>query len=130
TTIAGDQTTLGSVSSLAFDVHGNLWATDVGIFLVSSAQVTQFSAQSIAPGGQLNIAPTTVIAGDSTLLTRPTGIHFDQSGDIWVTDIEQTLNLAGLLRFDALASGDSPPKSLLQGINSGLGVPQQFEFFH
>jgi sugar lactone lactonase YvrE len=129
-TITGSQTTLFSATSVAFDTAGDLWVADMGTGSVTVPyQLVEFSAQSIAAGGQLNIAPVAAISGSQTQLSRPTSIALDSGGNLWVTNLGP-VTTASVLQFEAQASGNVAPVTALLGFATEVNVPQQVALYH
>ena len=103
---------------LAFDSSGDLWAANNAI-----GTLVEFTPSQLAATG--SPTPAVTIEGMDTDLVGPTGLAFDSSGDLWVSN-----NAAGsVLVFSSaqLASATGPtdivPATTIAGTNTGLHSP-------
>jgi hypothetical protein len=70
------------IAGLAFDASGNLWIANYG-----PCQIDEYTAAQLAGAtGTVTIAPSLVVDNCSAALSGPTGLAFDASGNLWVTD--------------------------------------------
>jgi sugar lactone lactonase YvrE len=75
--IARDETGLNDPRDLAFDDAGRLWVIDH-----AGGRLEAFDAARLATGGPWS--PAIVIGSDGTSLDLPSGLAFDDSGDLYV----------------------------------------------
>ena len=151
-TIAGPNTAMNVPSGIAFDGNNNLYVTNlqgasIEVFALPtasptpSATATPTSSPSPTPSPlpsgatatpsptpvptatPINIAPIRTIAGAATGLGQPSGIAFDSSGNIYVSDAAASASVlpAGscsratcpaVLIFPAGANGAAVPKAI------------------
>lgn len=86
-TVANDQVSkagLNAPNSLAFDSSGNLWVVDGHRVLEYGAPLSTHEAASIVIG-QNNFTNSSTVT-TSTGMDSPSGIAFDASGNLWVSD--------------------------------------------
>jgi sugar lactone lactonase YvrE len=108
---------------LAFDRNGNLWVADN----VVSSQVLKFDANSLTAANAASATPSQVIGTTNCTNTAtagglcyPSGVAFDSSGNLWVSDT----NNHRVLMFPSgnLVTGATPTFVLGQTVTSGSGV--------
>lgn len=78
-TIGGSGGALSSAFGLAFDASGRLWAGNT-----NTSTVVGFSAAQLAVSG--NPTPAVTLSASGASLSGPTGLAFDASGDLWVSN--------------------------------------------
>jgi len=121
-------------TGLAFDASGNLWVADTG-----NNRVLRFPSSTLKTGtngpsadlavGQADLISATpaLSATSKTALTRPTGVNFDSSGNLYVSDAASRVLVfppnpgpnASALRIVGIVPRPQPP---LPAINQyGLG---------
>lgn len=86
---------------LAFDAHGNLWIANAG-----NSSVVEFSAEQLTSSGAP--IPAVFLAPRDGSLAVPTGLAFDNSGNLWVANSGS----GKLVRFNAsqlVADGTPTP---------------------
>jgi sugar lactone lactonase YvrE len=90
---------LDGAQPLAFDANGNLWVGNAG-----NSSVVEFAANQLAPSGAP--IPAVFLAPRNGSLDVPTGLAFDNSGNLWVANSGSPT----LVRFDAsqLVAGGAP----------------------
>jgi secreted PhoX family phosphatase len=108
---------------LAFDKNGNLWVAD---FLVAS-QVLKFAASNLTAANAASATPSVIIGTTNcgTLATAnglcdPSGVAFDSSGNLWVSDTSNSRVL--MFPSGNLVTGASATFVLGQTATSGIGV--------
>lgn len=106
-TLAGPHTQMGNLSSMAVDLSGGIYVTDLGAG-PARARVMWFAA---ALNG--NVTPDRVVSGPHTELTSPTGIAIDSSEQVYVADHDS----GKVLIFDSDARGDAAPVAAIDGLN-------------
>ncbi len=98
-----DATAYGSIGGLAFDAAGNLWVAGFG-----SSKLLAYSPAQLAAGGA--VTPTAVISATSTpSLSKPTGLAFDASGDLWVSNSGTGVSTVVAFAPTQLATGSPTP---------------------
>lgn len=110
TAIVGSGTGLDGGSYLAAAPDGALWASE-------GSALARFT-----PGANGNVAPTTIISGPHTGLSKTDyirGIAVAADGTIWVTVIDDTVE-----EFAADATGDATPLRVISGDHTDLDFPQ------
>jgi sugar lactone lactonase YvrE len=68
---------------IAFDAGGNLWVANGN--QVNYSSVVEFSAAQLAASG--SPTPKVTLTPNAGSLNQPTGLAFDASGDLWVSNI-------------------------------------------
>ena len=68
---------------IAFDASGNLWVANGN--QVNYSSVVEFSAAQLAASG--SPAPKVTLTSNAGSLNQPTGLAFDNSGDLWVSNM-------------------------------------------
>lgn len=83
--------------------------------------IDAYSLPQLAVGG--NIAPSVDLSGSNTQLSDPSGLCFDQSGNLWVVNFVGSKQPSSIAEFAAasLASGGNiPPSATISGTNTTL----------
>jgi hypothetical protein len=107
-TISGSQTKLRACDAIAIDASGAIYVANLGAG--GAPSVTVYAA-----GANGDVAPTATISGDQTGLHIPTGIAVDASGEVIVSNYNQSVTV-----FAAGASGDAQPIRTLHGARTQL----------
>jgi sugar lactone lactonase YvrE len=97
--------------SLAFDGHGNVWVADA-----QRSHIVEYSAAQLAAGG--TPTPVDTIGANSGSLHGPTGLAFDASGNLWVSNIPPTNSVVEYTPAQ-LAAGGAPPPQVIITMPSG-----------
>jgi sugar lactone lactonase YvrE len=113
----------GSISSpegLAFDASGNLWIANAGNSTVAELTTTQLTASG---------SPTAsvIISAPGSALTRPVGLAFDASGDLWVSNSTPN-TVVEYTPVQLAATGDPAPAVKLSSVAMSLSAPQFLAF--
>ena len=107
-TIGGARTKLRACDAIAIDASGAVYVANLGAG--SEPAVTVYAA-----GATGDVAPTATISGDQTGLHIPTGIAVDATGEVIVSNYNQSVTV-----FTAGSNGDQPPTRKLHGGHTGL----------
>jgi sugar lactone lactonase YvrE len=113
----------GSISSpegLAFDAAGNLWIANAG-----NSTVIELAAAQLTTSG----SPTAsvVISAPGSALTRPVGLAFDASGDLWVANSTPN-TVVEYTPAQLVGTGDPAPTVRLGSVAMSLSAPQFLAF--
>ncbi len=94
---------------LAFDVNGNLWVASSGF-----SKLLMFTPGQLAGSG--NPTPTVTISATAGSLNIPQSVAFDNSGSLWVVNVNGTM-----VQFSAaqlVSSGSPAPVVTISGLGS------------
>ncbi|MGE5646085.1 MAG: hypothetical protein ACM336_09870 [Acidobacteriota bacterium] len=111
-------------TSLAFDASGNLWVTDAGNHRVlrypadSASGSIATTANLVVGQPDFTTAASTTAINSMDHLNLPSGIAFDSSGNLYVSD-----RLPRVLVFAAPLSTGQAAKTMLGGVLSGNQAP-------
>jgi hypothetical protein len=109
--IEGSNTGLRGGRQLELDSHGDIWVANSG-----GGDVLEFG-----PDATGNVAPIDILTLASGLPFHPTGVAFDPSDNLVVSDS----SLDVLYEFDASATkGRAQPAAIVRGPQTGLHSPQ------
>lgn len=116
-TLTANVGSLAGPMSIAFDASGSLWVANF-----SGDTVVRFGASQLLSSG--SPAPEATIGDDGGgNLASPTGLAFDASGDLWVTNYNGP---DALLKFESPERLSGPvaptPSAVLTGLADPLGV--------
>ena len=118
-TISGALTGLTGVNGLALDNTGtNLYAVNCGLCFDSSGVDGILVFPAATASG--NVAPSNSITGGNTLLSTPTGITFDSTGDLLVANSANNT----VTTYASGASGNVAPTSTLGGAATLMNSPE------
>jgi sugar lactone lactonase YvrE len=113
-TITTPSAGFGSISPLAFDDNGMMWVTSPDDNLLLG-----FDPEALGTPGHHNA--TVIISAHDSSLNLPTGLAFDRSGALWVTNFGN----GTIIRFDAAQlrqSGSPAPAVVLSGLGHPFGI--------
>jgi hypothetical protein len=115
----------GSVDApfaLAFDRKGNLWASNLTDPTLHLGTIVEFSPSQLASSGSPTptITITSVAVGATDSLNVPSGLAFDRSGNLWVSNFSSD-NFGSLAKFTAnqLAAGGALTPNVFLDSNAG-----------
>lgn len=91
---------------IAFDASGNLWVANGN--QVNYSSVVEFSAAQLAASG--SPAPKVTLTPNAGSLNQPAGLAFDNSGDLWVSNMGG--NTVVEFTTSQIASSGSPTPSV------------------
>jgi len=119
--IQGALTLLGTPTGIGLDSNLNIYVADPASKSTLCGSSPCAAILKFAAGSNLNVAPTTVIAGPATLLYAPTDVKVDSSGQIYVADSNQAG--AGVIYiFAATASGNVAPVATFTSPGAVIGL--------
>ena len=81
-TLTASGNSIHAPQMIAFDASGNLWVANVSQV---NSSVVEFSAAQLAASG--SPVPTVTLTPNTGSLNQPTGLAFDASGDLWVSNL-------------------------------------------
>ncbi len=95
---------------LAFDTGGNLWVANA-----NNSTLVKFTAAQLASTG--SPTPTVVLTASAGSLSRPFGVAFDGSGNLWVANLSNNT----IVKFTSaqLASSGSPAPAVVLTASAG-----------
>jgi sugar lactone lactonase YvrE len=102
---------------LAFDADGALWVANAGGF-----SVVEYAKSELGTSGSPSPSVTISASPASFILSAPTGIAFDGSGDLWVTGRDGN-EVNELSPGQLTQSGTPKPVDTIIGPKTGLGTP-------
>ena len=117
-TLSGNS--ISSPEGLAFDGSGNLWVANAG-----NSTVTEFGTAQLATSG--SPTPPVVISAPGSALTRPIGLAFDASGDLWVSNSTPN-TVVEYTPAQLVGTGDPAPTVKLSSVAMSLSAPQFLAF--
>jgi sugar lactone lactonase YvrE len=111
---------VGQPTALAFDAAGSLWVSDY-----MANRIVRYDAAQLSASG--SPTPTVVLTGINGSIENPSGLAFDDSGNLWVS------NLVGgtVVAFgpgQLAASGSPAPRVVLSSNASSLALPAGLAF--
>ncbi len=116
--------TLNQPTGIAFDSSDNMWITNKG-----GNTIVKFTPTQYAKDGSPD--PDVILAGDATTLFKPSGLAFDNAGNLWVWN-GGNRTLIKFLANDLAKSGNPNPSVILNlpgtPIPSGVVEDQWFAF--
>jgi hypothetical protein len=104
----------------AFDTSGDLWVANR-----SSSTIVEYTPSQLAASG--DPTPAVTISANASSLDNPSGVAFDASGDLWVTNSESS-TLAEFTPSQLAASGDPTPAVTISANASSLDGPYSLAF--
>ena len=104
----------------AFDTSGDLWVSNI-----AASTVVEFTPSQLAASGAPT--PAVTISATSASLDNPSGVAFDASGDLWVTNTG-TDTLVEYSPSQLAASGDPAPAVTISSNASSLDGPFSLAF--
>jgi sugar lactone lactonase YvrE len=119
-TISANGTSLDTPYGFAFDASGDLWVTNR-----DGNTLVEYTPTQLAASG--DPAPAVTVSASGPSLGNPSGVAFDASGDLWVTNsgnntlVEYTPN-------QLAASGDPSPAVTISANGSSLNGPFSLAF--
>jgi sugar lactone lactonase YvrE len=111
---------ISSPEGLAFDASGNLWVANAG-----NSTVAEFAAAQLATSG--SPTPPIVISAPGSALTRPVGLAFDASGDLWVSNSTPN-TVVEYTPAQLVGTGDPAPTVRFSSVAMSLSAPQFLAF--
>ena len=126
---------LNAPGAMVFDSSDNLYIADFGNARIRRADHATGVITTIAGGGSGPFLPDGVPA-TSTVLRQPTGLTFDQAGNLYVVDgayrarlhplVIRKIDTAGII---TTVAGQNPDNSLYLGLDSTDGKPASTALF-
>jgi hypothetical protein len=120
-TIAGPQTLLRSVKSIAVDSAGNIYVAAGEPYPTGVRVFSKGSTGDLRP--RANIAPRADIGHPDTGFENPDGLTVDPSGRIVVANGNGLLDRSGVFFFPFGADGDMRPTRAIRGDRAGMNWP-------
>jgi sugar lactone lactonase YvrE len=109
--IGGDLTGITVPRDVALDSGDNIYV------------LTNNAVMVFAPGSKGNVAPLSTIKGQATFLANGRKLVIADNGDIYVTTTAAPGAAVAILIFRPGTNGNSPPKAVISGNNTGLAFP-------
>ncbi len=101
-----------------FDSSGNLWVPEY-----YGSTVAEYTKAELTKSGSPPVHLT--IAGPISLISTPSDLAFDSSGDLWVLSSGDNA-LVEYTKAELAKSGSPTPASIIKGAATGLNTPQYF----
>ena len=111
---------MGHPNALAFDAQGALWVADT-----RNHRLVKFASAKLEMSG--SPTPDVQLSGASSSLEAPSGLAFDRSGRLWVTDPGRQ-TLVAYSAAQLAASGSPVPAVILAGTSESAGIPTGIAF--
>jgi sugar lactone lactonase YvrE len=105
---------------LAFDGSGDLWVTDI-----SANTVVEYTPSQLVSSG--SPTPAVTISANASSIDSPSGVAFDASGNLWVTNTGSN-TLVEFTPSQLGASGDPTPAVTVSATGSSLDGPYSLAF--
>jgi len=116
-TIAGPNTNLRSVHSIAVDSSGKIYVgTSVGKDELAGVAV-------FAAGSNGDVKPEAIITGSSTRIQNADGMAIDLTGTLFVANVLGEAGYTGVLVFPGGSDGNVTPSVVIGGTRTGIDWP-------
>jgi sugar lactone lactonase YvrE len=111
---------VGQPTSLAFDAAGSLWVSDY-----TANRLVRYDAVQLSASG--SPTPAVVLTGINGSIENPSGLAFDDSGNLWVSNLVGGTVVA-FVAAQLAASGSPAPSVVLSSNGNSLVLPAGLAF--